>query len=74
MYRLTIQKSRGNSRFCFSLRRGTAELRPLVPLCDSGGLTFSHNENGRTKPPLALVKLVKVLGCHPNLLDEIKVA
>jgi hypothetical protein len=31
-------------------------------------------ENGKTKPPLALVKLLKVLDRHPDLLDEIKVA
>ena len=35
---------------------------------------LSHYENGKTKPPLALVKLLKVLDPHPELLDEIKVA
>ncbi len=35
---------------------------------------FSQYENGKTKPPLALVKLLKVLDGHPELLDEIKVA
>jgi HTH-type transcriptional regulator/antitoxin MqsA len=34
---------------------------------------FSHYENGKTKPPLALVKLLKVLDRHPDLLEEIKV-
>jgi HTH-type transcriptional regulator / antitoxin MqsA len=40
-----------------------------------GGVNaFSRYENGKTKPPLALVKLLKVLDRHPDLLDEIRVA
>ncbi len=38
-----------------------------------GGVnTFSRYENGKTKPPLALVKLLKVLERHPDLLAEIR--
>jgi HTH-type transcriptional regulator / antitoxin MqsA len=38
-----------------------------------GGVNaFSRYENGKTKPPLALVKLLKVLDRHPDLLDEIR--
>ena len=40
-----------------------------------GGVNaFSRYENGKTKPPLALVKLLKVLDRHPDLLTEIRVA
>lgn len=40
-----------------------------------GGINaFSRYENGKTKPPLALVKLLKVLERHPDLLDEVKTA
>jgi HTH-type transcriptional regulator/antitoxin MqsA len=40
-----------------------------------GGINaFSRYENGKTKPPLALVKLFKVLDRHPELLKEIKAA
>ena len=40
-----------------------------------GGVNaFSRYENGKTKPPLSLVKLLKVLDRHPDLLDEIRVA
>lgn len=40
-----------------------------------GGINaFSRYENGKTKPPLALVKLFKLLDRHPDLLDEIKTA
>jgi HTH-type transcriptional regulator / antitoxin MqsA len=40
-----------------------------------GGVNaFSRYENGKTKPRLALVKLLKVLDRHPDLLDEVRVA
>ena len=40
-----------------------------------GGVNaFSRYENGKTKPPLALVKLLRVLDKHPDLLSEIRVA
>lgn len=40
-----------------------------------GGINaFSRYENGKTKPPLALVKLFKLLDRHPDLLNEIKTA
>lgn len=38
-----------------------------------GGINaFSRYENGKTKPPLSLVKLLKVLDRHPDLLSEIR--
>lgn len=38
-----------------------------------GGVNaFSRYENGKTKPPLALIKLLKVLERHPDLLDEVR--
>ena len=40
-----------------------------------GGINaFSRYETGKTKPPLALVKLLKVLDRHPDLLDEVRAA
>jgi HTH-type transcriptional regulator / antitoxin MqsA len=40
-----------------------------------GGINaFSRYENGKTKPPLALVKLLKVLDRHPDLLNEVRIA
>jgi len=40
-----------------------------------GGVNaFSRYENGKTKPPLALVKLLRVLEKHPDLLDEVRAA
>jgi HTH-type transcriptional regulator / antitoxin MqsA len=38
-----------------------------------GGINaFSRYENGKTKPPLALVKLFKLLDRHPDLLGEVR--
>lgn len=39
-----------------------------------GANAFSRYETGHTKPPLALVKLLKVLDRHPDLLAEIRTA
>ncbi len=40
-----------------------------------GGINaFSRYENGKTKPPLSLVKLLKVLDRHPELLSEVRSA
>ena len=40
-----------------------------------GGINaFSRYENGKTKPSLALVKLLKVLDRHPDLLEEVRTA
>lgn len=35
---------------------------------------FSRYENGKTNPPLALVKLLKLLDRHPELLAEVRTA
>ena len=38
-----------------------------------GGVNaFSRYETGKTEPPLALVKLLKVLDRHPDLLKEVR--
>ena len=40
--------------------------------CFGGGVNaFSRYETGKTKPPLALVQLLKLLDKHPELLPEI---
>ena len=37
-----------------------------------GGINaFSRYENGKAKPSLALVKLLKILDRHPELLQEV---
>lgn len=46
--------------------------REAAEIFGGGVNAFSRYENGKTKPPLALVKLLKVLNRHPELLDEVK--
>jgi HTH-type transcriptional regulator/antitoxin MqsA len=48
--------------------------REAAELFGGGINAFSRYENGKTKPPLALVKLFKLLDRHPDLLSEIKAA
>ena len=46
--------------------------REAATIFGGGVNAFSRYENGRTKPPLALVKLLKVLDGHPELLNEVR--
>lgn len=48
--------------------------REAAEIFGGGVNAFSRYENGRTKPPLALVKLLKVLDRHPDLLAEVRAA
>lgn len=48
--------------------------REAAEIFGGGVNAFSRYENGKTKPPLALVKLLKVLNRHPDLLAEVKAA
>ncbi|WP_283957676.1 type II TA system antitoxin MqsA family protein [Ramlibacter sp. 2FC] len=48
--------------------------RQAAEIFGGGVNAFSRYENGKTKPPLALVKLLKVLERHPELLNEIRTA
>ena len=48
--------------------------REAAEIFGGGVNAFSRYENGYTKPPRALVKLLMVLDRHPELLDEIRVA
>ena len=48
--------------------------RQAAELFGGGVNAFSRYENGKTKPPLALVKLLRLLDHHPDLLKEVKAA
>ena len=48
--------------------------RQAAEIFGGGVNAFSRYENGKTKPSLALVKLLKVLDRHPDLLNEVKAA
>ena len=46
--------------------------RQAAAIFGGGPNAFSRYENGKTKPPLALVKLLMVLDRHPHLLIEVQ--
>lgn len=48
--------------------------REAASIFGGGVNAFSRYESGKTRPPLALVKLLKVLDKHPDLLDEVRAA
>ncbi len=61
--------------FIVKVRKKLAlDQREAAEIFGGGVNAFSRYENGTTKPPLALVKLLRVLDRHPELLEEIKVA
>jgi HTH-type transcriptional regulator/antitoxin MqsA len=62
-----------NPEFIASVRKKLSlDQREAAEIFGGGVNAFSRYENGKTKPPLALVKLLKVLDRHPDLLAEIK--
>lgn len=48
--------------------------REAAEIFGGGVNAFSRYENGKTKPPLALIKLLKLLDRHPELLNEVRTA
>jgi HTH-type transcriptional regulator/antitoxin MqsA len=53
-------------------RKLDLDQREAADIFGGGVNAFSRYENGKTKPPLALVKLLSLLDRHPDLLDEIR--
>ena len=61
--------------FISSVRKKLAlDQREAAEIFGGGINAFSRYETGKTKPPLALVKLLKVLERHPELLNEVRSA
>lgn len=48
--------------------------REAAELFGGGVNAFSRYETGKPNPPLALVKLLKILDRHPDLLAEVRAA
>ncbi len=62
-----------NPEFIVGVRRKlNLDQREAAEIFGGGVNAFSRYENGKTKPPLALVKLLRVLERHPELLDEVR--
>lgn len=58
-----------------SVRKKLAlDQREAAEIFGGGVNAFLRYENGRTRPPLALVKLFKLLDRHPDLLSEVRAA
>lgn len=55
-------------------RKLDLDQRQAAELFGGGVNAFSRYENGKTKPPLALVKLLRLLDRHPELLNEVRAA
>ena len=53
-------------------RKLDLDQRQAAELFGGGVNAFSRYENGKTKPSLALVKLLKLLDRHPDLLSEVR--
>lgn len=53
-------------------RKLDLDQRQAAEIFGGGINAFSRYENGKTKPSLALVKLLKMLDRHPDLLDEVR--
>jgi HTH-type transcriptional regulator/antitoxin MqsA len=61
--------------FIASVRKKLSlDQREAAEIFGGGANAFSRYETGKTKPPLALVKLLRVLDRHPDLLSEVRAA
>ena len=59
--------------FILNVRKKLAlDQKEAAEIFGGGVNAFSRYENGKTRPPLALVKLLKVLDRHPDLLSEVR--
>lgn len=59
--------------FITAVRKKLAlDQREAAEIFGGGVNSFSRYENGKTNPPLALVKLLKLLDRHPELLAEVR--
>lgn len=68
-----VNASTVNPAFIASVRKKLAlDQREAAEIFGGGVNAFSRYENGKTKPPLALVKLLRVLDRHPELLNEVR--
>ena len=68
-----VNASMVNPEFIANVRKKlNLDQREAAEIFGGGINAFSRYENGKTKPPLALVKLFRLLDRHPDLLAEIR--
>jgi HTH-type transcriptional regulator / antitoxin MqsA len=74
-FTLQINAALVDPSFIMGVRKKlTLDQREAAQIFGGGVNAFSRYETGKTKPPLALVKLLKLLDRHPELLDEVRAA
>jgi HTH-type transcriptional regulator / antitoxin MqsA len=70
-----VDAALAESGFIASVRRKLGlDQQQAATVFGGSASAFSRYENGKTKPPVALVKLFKILERHPHLLSEINLA
>lgn len=70
-----VNASAVDPKFITDVRKKLAlDQREAAEIFGGGVNAFSRYENGKTRPPLALIKLLRVLDHHPELLEEVRVA
>lgn len=68
-----VNTAKFNPNFIARVRKKLALGQQEAAEIFGGGVNaFSRYETGKTEPPLALVKCLKLLDNHPELLDEIR--
>ena len=74
-FRRKVNAASVDPLFIASIRKKlNLDQREAAELFGGGVNAFSRYENGRTKPPLALVQLLRLLDRHPDLLNEVRSA
>lgn len=75
MYQKQVNAAFVDPSYITTVRKKLAlDQREAAEIFGGGVNAFSRYENGKTKPPLALVKLLKMLDRHPDLLAEVRAA
>ena len=68
-----VNASAVDPKFIVSVRKKlNLDQKEAAELFGGGVNAFSRYETGKTKPPLALVKLLKILDSHPELLESVR--
>jgi HTH-type transcriptional regulator/antitoxin MqsA len=71
-FRKQVNASIVDPKFIMDVREKLdLDQKQAAEIFGGGHNAFSRYENGRTKPPLALVQLFRVLDRHPDLLKEL---
>jgi HTH-type transcriptional regulator/antitoxin MqsA len=73
MFQRQVNASFVDPEYIASVRKKLdLDQRQAAEIFGGGVNAFSRYENGKTRPPLALVKLFRILDRHPDLLNEVR--